>query len=101
MNFSTPIMDETTHHRLTQTIMHQLLEEYDTDYEVDLTAQGLQIERQDGKIWLISPHSASRQLWLASPISGGLHFHWNEADKAWRLSGGECLTELLHKEISL
>lgn len=50
-----------------------------------------------GKQFVVSRHSPSRQLWLSSPISGGLHFIYDEATGDWRCNGRP-LTELLLAE---
>ena len=76
------------------------LEAQDEDalLEVDLEGGILTIELEDGRQWLISKHEPSGEMWLSSPISGGLHFS-NTTD-GWTLTDGRNLSTLTSEEIS-
>lgn len=65
--------------------------------ELEMETGLLTIATASGKTWLVSAHSPSRQLWLASPISGGLHF--TPAQGQWVLAGGETLDAVLTREL--
>jgi frataxin len=52
----------------------------------------------NGKQWLISKHTPSRQIWLSSPISGGLHFSFD--DNRWQIADGRELSSLLAAELA-
>ncbi len=67
----------------------------DAEYE----AGALNLKLPSGKIFIVSKHAPTRQLWLSSPISGGLHFSWREADKKWALDDGRALSDVLSKEL--
>jgi len=77
------------------------LEAQDTDalLEVDLEGGILTIEIEDGRQWLISKHEPSGEMWLSSPISGGLHF--TNAPNGWKLADGRDLSALTSEEVSI
>lgn len=77
------------------------LEEADSEGVLDIDyAQGtLSIALENGKVLLVSKHTPSRQLWLSSPVSGGLHFSYDDKMSAWILADGCVLSELLAKEL--
>lgn len=55
------------------------------------------IDLPSGKQLLISKHGVTKQLWLSSPVSGGLHFSFK--DEAWSLADGRTLTQVLSQEL--
>ncbi len=55
------------------------------------------ITNKQGKQWVISKHAPTMQIWLSSPMSGGLHFSYHNG--AWALSDGQALIPLLAQEI--
>lgn len=65
--------------------------------ELELEPGLLTIVTESGKTFIVSAHAASGQMWLASPISGGLHFVWNDGE--WALSNGARLTPTLQAEL--
>lgn len=67
--------------------------------ELDLVDGTLRIESANGTCWIVNKHSASRQIWLASPISGGLQFNFNHDHQTWELADGRELKALLSSEI--
>jgi len=86
------------------TLMHlfdQLEEAFERgDFEeLDLNEGILKIETRSGHVFLISKHAPSCQLWLASPITGGLHFSYDESEEKWLLRDGTCLKQRLSDEI--
>ncbi len=76
------------------------LEAQDTNalLEIDLEGGILTIELEDGRQWLISKHEPSGEMWLSSPISGGLHF--SNTKHGWTLSDGRDISSLTSAEIS-
>lgn len=59
----------------------------------------LNIILPNGKHYVVSKHAPSKQLWLSSPISGGLHFVYHEAHSAWELADGRKLCTVLAEEL--
>lgn len=90
-----------------QTIAHrtltQLHDRYEMAYEneeiddLELEPGLLTIVTATGKTFIISAHAPSREIWLASPVSGGLHFPWN--GEHWALKSGELLDTILRQEL--
>lgn len=99
-------MDETHFHAVADaTLMHcfdQLERAYEagTLDELELADGILTLVTPQQKTFLLSKHGPSRQLWLASPQSGGLHFSWAQGDQYWHLPDGRKLYELLRGELS-
>lgn len=68
--------------------------------ELDLQGDILTIiPARSGRTYLLTKHAASQQVWLASPITGGLHFRWEETTQTWRLNDGETVTQRLQREL--
>lgn len=67
--------------------------------ELDLQEGILTIETESGHSFVISRHEPSRQIWFASPLSGGLHFDYCHDTQAWKLSDGRTLKALLAEEL--
>ena len=67
--------------------------------DIDLIQGILTITLEDsGRQFVVSKHSPSRQLWLSSPVSGGVHFSYDAEVARW-LAGGRELTRMLSEEI--
>lgn len=97
-------MDETAFHNradATLAAMLDALEPLDDagTIELEYSAGMLNLNLPDGKQYILNKHAPSRQLWLSSPLSGGLHFSWEEAPPAWRLPDGRTLTSVLADEL--
>jgi frataxin len=67
--------------------------------ELELSNSILQIETPCGKIFIISKHAPSRQIWLASPLSGGHHFTYHASHQHWQSNNGHTLNDLLRAEL--
>ncbi|MFM9890761.1 MAG: iron donor protein CyaY [Rickettsiales bacterium] len=99
-------MDETLYHTIADaTLMHcfdQLEQAYDNGALDDLELDGgiLTLITPGNKTFLLTKHAPSRQLWLASPLSGGLHFSYAEGEHYWHLPDGRKLYELLRGELA-
>jgi len=84
------------------TLMHfydQLEQAYDQEdleeLDYDEGSGILSIVTPDKKTFIISKHAPSHQIWLASPISGGLHFDYDPATQNWVLPDGRSLKHIL------
>lgn len=98
--------DETDFHRLADATLTALLDQLEPRYESgeleELELQGgvLTIRTAAGRSFVVSKHAPSRQIWLASPLSGGLHFSLH-ASGSWMLADGRELVLHLMKELAL
>lgn len=75
------------------------LEELDASGELELEYQNgiITITLDSGKQFIVNKHAPSKQIWLSSPISGGLHFSHNDG---WKLADGRELETMLMAEIT-
>jgi len=100
-------VDETHYHTIVDATLNALADSLEPAFDrgalEDLTLQSgvLTLVTQSGTTLVISKHTASRQLWLASPVSGGLHFSYDSAKKHWQLADGRVFHEVLTGELSL
>lgn len=98
-------MDEKHYHAIADaTLMHcfdQLDDAFESGGIDDLELQGgiLTIRAQSGHTYLLTKHAPSLQLWLASPVSGGLHFRFDENEQSWTLPDGQRLYDILRAEL--
>lgn len=76
-------------------ILEVRLEEANIDY--DRTGDGVAILGLNKKQLLLTQHRIRRQMWLASPISGGLHFSYDGAQ--WKTASGLELRDCLSTEM--
>ncbi|MFW0777505.1 MAG: iron donor protein CyaY [Rickettsiales bacterium] len=95
-------MDEATYHRISDQTLNSLadvLEEADArgDLEVEYQDGILTIILESGKQLLVSKHGVTKQLWLSSPMSGGLHFVWDGS--VWALADKRVLEDVLANEL--
>jgi frataxin len=68
--------------------------------ELELESGVLAITTSEGKQFVVSKHAPSRQIWLASPLSGGLHFNYSQTDQRWALPDGSTLYEILRRDLA-
>jgi frataxin len=52
-----------------------------------------------GKTLILSKHAPSRQIWLASPLTGGMHFSAERQEGDWVLTDGRQLSVILAEEL--
>jgi CyaY protein len=86
----------------TLTHLHDQLEEafeQGTLEDLDLVDGVLRIEDEQGNIWIINKHTVTRQIWLASKRTGGLHFSFNHDSQDWLLPDARDLKTLLALEM--
>jgi frataxin len=100
-------MDESAYEVLAdqtlRTLMTRLDEALSDEAEVDLGAGILTVELDSGAKYIVNKQSANRQIWVASPVSGGWHFEHAGGDGApsrWTSTkGGTTLARLLEAEL--
>lgn len=99
------MLKESEFHNLVESFLEAIADEIETRDEemvidIDLTDGVLTLELDTGQQYVISRHEPSGQVWLSSPISGGLHYDYNEEEEMWELAkDGSRLDELLTKEL--
>lgn len=78
-----------------------MMEAYDEDglLDTELADGVLTVTLPSGKQFLVNRHKPSQQLWLSSPLSGGLHFDYDETGKVWEVRDGRRLDTLLKAEL--
>ncbi len=69
------------------------------DLELDYQEGAITITLDSGKQFIVNRHAPTQQIWLSSPISGGLHFSYDEVEKSWKLSDGNKLFDILSAEL--
>ena len=62
--------------------------------DVDLEGGILNVELDDGRVYIINKHTPNRQIWLSSPLSGAHHFALDAGTKEWASTRDSAL---LHK----
>ena len=97
-------LSETGFHALSDATLNRLadsLEAIDEEgtLEVEFAGGILTIELPSGRQFVVNKHAASQQIWLSSPLSGVLHFSYDEDEKAWMLADGRRLDTLLKAEV--
>lgn len=81
--------------------LFELLESEDEEaaLDIDLESGVMTITSDEDNVFLISKHAPSKQLWLSSPLSGGLHFDAADGGKDWALEDGRRLSIVLSEEL--
>ena len=98
-------MDEKRYHMIADaTLEHcfdQLEDAFDAGSLDELELEGgiLTIKSMTDRTFLVTKHAPSGQLWLASPVSGGLHFRFDETEQQWHLPDGRKLYDVLRAEM--
>lgn len=67
--------------------------------DVELINGILTVEFPSGRQFVVNKHGPSQQIWLSSPLSGGLHFSYDKMAREWALPDGRRLETLLKAEI--
>ena len=80
----------------------EMLESQDAEaaLDIDLDNGVMNIVIDDENTFVISKHAPSSQLWLSSPLSGGLHFDAESEGERWVLDDGRELAVILSEELS-
>jgi len=96
-------MTESQYHRLADALLERwadALEAADADgaLDVECNASVLTITVEaTGKQYLVSKHAPTKQIWVSSPLSGGLHFFHDGVQ--WKLADGRELAEVATGEL--
>lgn len=93
-------MDDTRFVKLaSQTIamIAEIIEKEDPEGNIDIDFQGdiLNLTTNQG-VYVINKHSAAKEIWLSSPISGPYHFCYN--DGRWQSKNNDDLMIILEQE---
>ncbi len=77
------------------------LDSFDESGDLELEYQNgiLNITLNSGKQFIINKHAPSQQIWLSSPVSGGLHFFYDTLSESWKLPDGKSLNDILLMEL--
>lgn len=67
--------------------------------EIDQSSGMLTIELPSGKQFVLNRQIPTRQIWLSSPLSGGLRFDYDEDSMVWKLPDGRRLDTLLKADL--
>ena len=85
-------------------LMARLDQDLGEDAEVDLSGGILTIELESGAKYIVNKQAPNREIWLASPVSGGWHFAHAGGDGGpgnWRSTkDGTSLAALLAQELA-
>ena len=89
-------------HDTFQHLLDCLEEQLGDESEIEVQETSLQITLSSGKTWLLNRHAPRQEIWLSSPITGGIHFRFDPKQKKWistRPSQDE-LFSMLEQELS-
>jgi iron donor protein CyaY len=75
------------------------LQDKDYRFEIDMLGDVLSIKTGAGE-YILNKHTAAREIWLASPISGPYHFAY-KGEGVWRNKAGAELRILLASELGV
>lgn len=82
--------------------IHDVLEPYYDSGDVDeLEMEGgvLNIADEAGRTIVVNIHEASMQIWLASSLSGGMHFDFEKSNGQWKTRDGSELMAVLDQNL--
>lgn len=86
--------------RTLQAIMDHVDEHLADEMDVDLQDGILNIELEDGRVFIVNKHQPNRQIWLASPFSGASHYALDSATGRWVSTRSDAdLLKLLGSEL--
>lgn len=94
-------MNETEFHSLADTWIAAATDMLEEEESLDVEHFGgiLTIIAPSEKTLVISKHAPNRELWLASPVSGGLHFSYDAPNKQWSLADGRTIEQVLSEDL--
>lgn len=87
---------------LAQSFLEKLVEEIEEkdikhSLTVDFIDGVLNVELEDGRLYIINRHLPSTQIWLSSPVSGADYFSYKE--NKWLNKNNLALTSILFSEL--
>lgn len=97
-------MDDLTYQQRANAILSHIADGLDDAYadgrleELDLQGSVLTIITAKGTTLVVSKHAPTKQIWLASPRLGGLHFIATGND--WQLADGRALLPTLTADLA-
>ena len=76
------------------------IEESDTRniFDCDNNGDMVTIEQSHEDLYIIQKHSAAKEIWMVSPVSGPHHFHLEEGE--WTDSDGKTISDVLNDELA-
>ena len=66
-----------------QSLHNQLEEELADHIDAELDSGVLTLKLETGQEYVINRHLPNRQIWMSSPLSGGIHFNYLEESGRW------------------
>lgn len=99
-------MDETLYHTIADATLMHCYDQLDDAFEcgaiddIELQNGILSILTASGVTLIVSKHTPSRQIWLASPVLGGLHFSYDVGAQHWALPDTRALYDVLRSELA-
>ncbi len=99
-------MDEKRYHAIADASLMHCFDQLDDAFargtldELELQNGILTITVATGRVYVVSKHAPSQQLWYASPNLGGLHFSFDESEQRWALPDGRLLYAVLRGELN-
>lgn len=98
-------MDDTTYQRMADALFARIEGALEESFahgqleELERGASTLTIEPAGHRPIVVSKHAPTKQIWLASPRLGGLHFQHHPTGE-WRLPDGRSLLPTLEQELA-
>jgi frataxin len=95
-------LSETAYHALADLTLHKLAdqaERLDEGIDAELYGGVLTLTLDSGRQFVVNKHAPTQQVWLSSPLSGGLHFAYQSEAQAFALPDGRRLETLLMAEL--
>lgn len=101
---NTPISD-TEFRKLVSETLEYIFESLDEEdiggaLDMDLHDGILTIATHSGHAFVVSRHAPNKEIWLSSPLTGGLHFTLPKQGLDWSLPDGRTLLVVLSEEVS-
>lgn len=89
-------------HDTFQGLAEMLENQLDEHNDIDIREGFLQITFPSGHTWLLNRHGPTQEIWLSSPITGGLHFRFHGDIQRWisTRSSQDELFSFLERELS-
>jgi CyaY protein len=96
-------MDDTEFNSIVQNLLLKIADKIESDdveglIDVDFNTDIITLATSAG-VFVINKHSAAKEIWLASPISGPYHFSYNAGK--WQSRYGKDLITILETELNI
>jgi frataxin len=91
------LMDESTYDAFAEATLQHLADQVEAmvpDIDVERSGPVLTLTLEDDRQFILNKHAVTRQLWLASPISGASHYAWSGTDWTPTRGGHDLTTQL-------